>query len=84
MILKGHGVLCLSPLDVMDACYKLECLEAVGQAILVTKALGGAYRMTPREIEGVRALLAKKWRGRGSDVCDRSGRRHDRLQGRRL
>ena len=44
----------------MDACYKLECLEAVGQAILVTKALGGAYRMTPREIEGVRALLAKK------------------------
>ena len=60
LILKGHGVLCLSPLDVMDACYKLECLEAVGQAILVTKALGGAYRMTPREIEGVRALLAKK------------------------
>ena len=60
LILKGHGVLCLSPLDVMDACYKLECLEAVGQAILVTKALGGAYRMTPRELEGVRALLAKK------------------------
>ena len=44
----------------MDACYKLECLEAVGQAILVTNALGGAYQMTPREIEGVRAILAKK------------------------
>lgn len=36
LILKGHGVLCLSSVDVMDACYKLECLEAVGQAILVT------------------------------------------------
>ena len=60
LILKGHGVLCLSSVDVMDACYKLECLEAVGQAILVTNALGGAYQMTPREIEGVRAILAKK------------------------
>ena len=60
LILKGHGVLCLSSVDVMDACYKLECLEAVGQAILVTDALGGAYQMTPREIEGVRANLAKK------------------------
>ena len=28
LILKGHGVLCLSSVDVMDACYKLECLEA--------------------------------------------------------
>ena len=44
----------------MDACYKLECLEAVGQAILVTKALGGAYQMTPEELAGVQALLAKK------------------------
>lgn len=60
LILKGHGVLCLSSVDVMDACYKLECLEAVGQAILVTKALGGAYEMTPEELAGVQALLAKK------------------------
>jgi len=60
LILKGHGVLCLSSVDVMDACYKLECLEAVGQAILVTKALGGAYQMTPEELAGVQALLAKK------------------------
>lgn len=60
LILKGHGVLCLSDVDVMDACYKLECLEAVGQAILVTKALGGAYQMTPEELAGVQALLAKK------------------------
>lgn len=60
LILKGHGVLCLSDVDVMDACYKLECLEAVGQAILVTKALGGAYRMTAEELAGVQALLAKK------------------------
>lgn len=60
LILKGHGVLCLSTVDVMDACYKLECLEAVGQAILVTNALGGAYKMTPREIAGVQAILANK------------------------
>lgn len=60
LILKGHGVLCLSSVDVMDACYKMECLEAVGQAILVTKALGGAYEMTPEELAGVQAVLAKK------------------------
>lgn len=60
IILKGHGVLCLSSVNVMDACYKLECLEAVGQAILVTKALGGAYEMTPEELAGVEAVLAKK------------------------
>ncbi len=60
LVLKGHGVLCFSSVDVMDACYKLECLEAVGQAILVSGALGGAYQMTPEEVEGVRDILAKK------------------------
>lgn len=60
IILKGHGVLCCSSIDVMDACYKVECLEAVGQAILVSDALGGAYQMTPDEVAGVTALLAKK------------------------
>lgn len=58
LILKGHGVLCLSSKDVMDACYKLECLEAVGDAILVSKALGGEYKMTEKELEGCRAVLA--------------------------
>ena len=60
LILKGHGVLCLSSVDVTDACYKLECLEALGSAILVTQSLGGFYQMTPEEVEGVQAILAKK------------------------
>lgn len=60
IILKGHGVLCFSSVDVMDACYKLECLEAVGSAILVSDALGGVYQMTPAEVAGVQALLQKK------------------------
>lgn len=59
IILKGHGVLCLSSINVMDACYKVECLEAVGEAILVTNALGGAYEMTPDEVKGVQAILGK-------------------------
>ena len=58
MILKGHGVLCMSSVDVMDACYKLECFEAIGYAILVSKALGGEYKMTEEELAGCRAVLA--------------------------
>ncbi len=57
LILKGHGVLCFSNVDVMDACYKIEVLEAVGKAILVANALGGFYEMTPEQIAGVEAVL---------------------------
>lgn len=60
LILKGHGVLCFSDADVMDACYKVEVLEAVGQAILVANALGGFYQMTPEEVAGVQAVLNSK------------------------
>lgn len=60
LILKGHGVLCYSDVDVMDACYKVEVLEAVGQAILVANALGGFYKMTAEEIAGVEAVLNAK------------------------
>lgn len=62
MILRGHGVLCLSEKDVMDACYKLECLEAVCDAVLTTKILGGAYEMNERELDGVtRVLNGERW-----------------------
>lgn len=60
LILKGHGVLCFSEISVMDACYKVEVLEAVGQAILVAKALGGFYQMTPEQVAGVEAVLQAK------------------------
>lgn len=60
LILKGHGVLCFSDTDVMDACYKVEVLEAVGQAILVANALGGFYQMTPEQVAGVEAVLNSK------------------------
>jgi len=60
LILKGHGVLCFSSVNVMDACYKMECLEAVCDAVLVSNALGGAYKMTEDEIRGVRKLFAGK------------------------
>ena len=58
IILRGHGVLCLSAVDVLDACYKVECLEAVGKAVLTTKILGGAYEMNERELEGVNKVLS--------------------------
>lgn len=62
MILRGHGVLCLSEKDVMDACYKLECLEAVCDAVLVTKILGGAYQLNERELDGVKRVLnGERW-----------------------
>ncbi len=57
LILKGHGALCFSSVDILDACYKLECLEAVGTAILVTNMLGGAYKMTSEEVAGVQEIL---------------------------
>ncbi|HWS28601.1 MAG TPA: class II aldolase/adducin family protein [Clostridia bacterium] len=57
LVLKGHGALCLSSVDVMDACYKLECLEAVGAAVLITRILGGVYEMTAEEIAGVQKVL---------------------------
>ena len=62
MVLRGHGVLCLSEKDVMDACYKLECLEAVCDAVLVTKILGGAYQLNERELDGVKRVLnGERW-----------------------
>ena len=62
MIVRGHGVLCLSEKDVMDACYKLECLEAVCDAVLVTKILGGAYQLNERELDGVKRVLnGERW-----------------------
>lgn len=62
MILRGHGVLCLSEKDVMDACYKLECLEAVCDAVLVTKILGSAYQLNEREMDGVKRVLnGERW-----------------------
>ena len=57
MILRGHGVLCFSEKDVMDACYKLECLEAVCHAVLTTKILGGAYELNEQELSGVNRVL---------------------------
>lgn len=62
IILRGHGVLCLSEKNVMDACYKLECLEAVCSAVLTTKILGGAYELNERELGGVnRVLNGERW-----------------------
>lgn len=62
MILRGHGVLCLSEKDVMDACFKVECLEAVCKAVLTTKILGGAYELNEREFDGVtRVLNGEQW-----------------------
>lgn len=62
IILRGHGVLCLSEKDVMDACYKLECLEAVCNAVLTTKILGGAYELSEKELSGVnRVLNGERW-----------------------
>lgn len=62
IVLRGHGVLCFSEKDVMDACYKLECLEAVCNAVLTTKILGGAYELDERELNGVnRVLNGERW-----------------------
>ena len=35
----------------MDACYKLECLEAVCHAVLTTKILGGAYELNEKRVK---------------------------------
>lgn len=62
IILRGHGVLCLSEKDVMDACYKLECMEAVCHAVLTTKILGGAYELSEKELSGVNCVLSgERW-----------------------
>ena len=62
LILRGHGVLCMSEKDVMDACYKVEYLEAVCKAILTTKIAGGAYVLSETELDGInRVLNGERW-----------------------
>lgn len=57
LILKGHGVLTFSTVNIMDACFKMEVLESACLSIVVARSLGGLYQLTPEEHEGVLAVL---------------------------
>ncbi len=62
IVLRGHGVLGLSDKDVLDACYKIEYLEAVCDAVLTTKILGETYQLNDGELTKVnRVLNGERW-----------------------
>jgi len=52
ILLQNHGALALGR-DVVEAYHRMECLEHTAKVVYLAETLGGADRLTPKQIEGI-------------------------------
>lgn len=72
-LLANHGALALGR-SVLEAYHRMECLEHTARIVYLAEPLGGAKRLTPKQIEGIFEVYGSQ----ASEVIRQAGREMSR------